>query len=238
MQAADKLRFELERYHNLRQHREAGSEFTRRLHELQAFQIRRLQHTHAALMADPKTHDATQFFLSDVYGGIDLSQLAREIERALPVAVRLLPDSVLGTSAIACEVQVLTQELDERLTDLLFFKRGVTSLDPATYAAAFRDLDSHEDRLRQLELVRQLGYGLDRYVRSRIIYATFRIASRPAHKYGLGMLYDFLDRGFQVMRPMGSAHELFERMANEEREILERVQSGHPDPFFLQGTTL
>lgn len=238
MQAADKLRFELERYHSLRQHREPGSEFTRRLHELQRFQVRRLQHTHAALIADPKTHDATEFFLSDVYGGIDLSQLAREIERALPVAVRLLPESVLTTSAVACEVQVLTQELDERLTDLLFFRRGVTALDASSYAAAFRDLDAHDDRLRQLELVRTLGHGLDRYVRSRIIYATFRIASKPAHKYGLGTLYDFLGRGFEVMRPMGSAHEMFERMANEEREILGRVQAGDPDPFRLEGKTL
>lgn len=238
MSAADKLRHQLGRYHALRQHQEPDGIFTRRLRELQAFQVRRLQHTHADLIADPVFHDATELFLTDIYGGIDLLPMAREIERALPIATRLLPDSVLETSAIATEAMTLTQELDECLTALLFETRGIIAITFDNYAAAFRDMGRFEDRMRQLDLARQLGYGLDRYVRSRFVYATFRIASRPAHKYGLGILYDFLDRGFRVMRPMGSAHELFERLANAEKQIVERIAAGTPDPFQLKGKPL
>ena len=233
MLAAEKLRFELERYHALRQHRDDA--FRERLHQLQAFQARRLKHSHAALVADPTFHDAAELFLTDIYGGIDLMPMAREIERALPLAVRLLPDSVLHTSAIATEVMVLTQELDEKLTALLFEVRGAATIDVDDYVAAFRDMGHMDDRIRQMELVRELGHGLDKYVRSRFIFATFRLASRPAHKYGLGTLYDFLDRGFRVMRPMGSAHELFDRMTQEEREILARIQAVDADPFRLGG---
>lgn len=235
MLAAEKLRYQLTRYHALRQHQEPDSLFTQRLRELQVFQVRRLQHTHAALIADPVFHDATELFLTDIYGGIDLLPMALEIERALPIATRLLPDSVLGTSAIATEAMTLTQELDESLAELLFEKRGVSTLDFDNYAAAFHDMGRFDDRMHQLDLARQLGYGLDRYVRSRFVYATFRIASRPAHKYGLGILYDFLDRGFKVMRPMGSAHELFERLATAEKQIVERIAAGTPDPFQLAG---
>ena len=236
MQASEKLRFELERYHALRQHRDEA--FRARLHALQAFQVRRLQHTHAALVADPVFHDATELFLNDIYGGIDLMPMAREIERALPLALRLLPESVLRTSAVATEVMVLTQELDERLAELLFEQRGVTRLNVADYTAAFRDLGRMDDRLRQMNLVRELGHGLDKYVRSRVIFMTFRMASGPAHKYGLGILYDFLDRGFRVMRPMGSAHDMFDRMAQEESAIIARIQAGDADPFRLEGKTL
>lgn len=235
MQPAEKLRQELARYHTLRQHQGGEGRFRKRLHELQAFQVRRLQHTHAALIADPRYHDATEFFLADVYGGIDLTAMAREIERALPLATKLLPDSVLATSALACEIQVLTQELDEQLTDLLFFQRGITELTAEAYVDGFIALGDLPLRLRQADMVRELGHGLDRYVRSRMIYATFKIASKPAHKYGLGTLYDFLARGFQVMRPMGSAHELFDTMMQSERAILERMEAGHPDPFLLGG---
>ena len=236
MLASEKLRYELERYHALRQHRDES--FRMRLHSLQAFQARRLKFTHTALIADPTFHDAAELFLTDIYGGIDLMPMAREIERALPMAVRLLPDSVLKTSALATEVMVLTQELDEELAELLFETRGATDITVGDYVAAFRDMGRMDDRTRQMELVAELGHGLDKYVRSRIIFATFRLASRPAHKYGLGTLYDFLDRGFRVMRPMGSAHELFDRLTQEERAIITRIQAGAADPFRLEGQVL
>lgn len=235
MRAAEKLRFELERYHALRQHRDPA--FRDRLHRLQAFQARRLQHTHAALVADPTFRDATELFLNDVYGGIDLMPMAREIERALPLAVRLLPDSVLTTSAVATEVMVLTQELDEKLADLLCGEADTTDFTVEAYVDAFRALDHRDDRQRQMDLALQLGHGLDRYVRSRLIFATFRMAGGAAHRYGLGNLYDFLDRGFRVMRPMGSAQELFDRITRAEAEALARVFAGEPDPWRLEGRT-
>ncbi|MFP5382540.1 MAG: FFLEELY motif protein [Gammaproteobacteria bacterium] len=233
MRAAEKLRFELERYHALRQHRDPA--FCARLHELQAFQARRLQHTHAELVADPVFHDATELFLNDVYGGIDLMPMAREIERALPLAVRILPESVLGTSAIATEVMVLTQELDEQLCTLLHETLDVATLTTDAYVAAFHELGRREDRNRQMALARDLGYGLDKYVRSRLIFTTFRMVSGPAHRYGLGNLYDFMDRGFRIMRPMGSVHELFDRITAAEGEALDRLFAGDPDPYRLEG---
>lgn len=236
MQAPEQLRTELERYHALRQHRDP--DFRARLHALQAFQARRLQHTHAALVADPQYRDATGLFLDDIYGGIDLMPMAREIERALPLAMRLLPDSVLRTSATALEIMVLLQSVDEALCELYFQKHGHAELQLDTYITAVRELGRFDERRRVLLLVRELGHGLDKYVRSRVIFATFRLASRPAHKYGLGALYDFLDRGFRVMRPLGSTHELFDGMARDEEAVLDRLQAGTADPFQLEGKTL
>lgn len=236
MSAADQLRQQLARYHALRQHREPA--FRERLYALQAFQARRLRHTHAALVADPEYHAATTLFLTDIYGGIDLLPMALEIERALPLATRLLPDTVLATSATAAGIMTLTQELDEHLAALLFEERGVAELTAASYVDAFRSMGRLDDRQRQLELAIELGAGLDRYVRNRLVHATFRIARRPAHRYGLGALYDFLDRGFAAMRPLGSTHSLFARMTGAEHAILGRIASGDADPFRLQGHVL
>lgn len=234
MQPAEKLRSGLARYHALRQHNDPA--FRARLHRIQAWQARRLQHTHAAIIADPRLHDAAELFLSDIYGGIDLMPMATEIERALPLAVRLLPDSVLHTSAMAVEIMVLIQTVDEALTDLYFRQYGSSDNQRMDdYIAAVRALGRFDERRQVLALVRQLGDGLDKYVRSRVIQATFRIANKPAHKYGLGALYDFLDRGFRVMRPLGSTHELFDAMAHDEEAVLDRLESGAADPFGLQG---
>ncbi|MFZ5724481.1 MAG: FFLEELY motif protein [Pseudomonadota bacterium] len=236
MSAAEQLRHHLARYDALRQHRDPA--FRERLHRLQAFQARRLQHTHAALIADPKYHDATTLFLTDIYGGIDLLPMAREIEHALPMASRLLPDTVFATSAIAVDIMALTQELDEELTGWLFADGGHAAPAIDDYVAAFRAQNRFADRERQMALVRELGLGLDRYVRSRLIFTTFRMVRRPAHRYGLGTLYDFLERGFAAMRPLGSTHELFERMTHDELAILGRIAAGDPDPFLLRGKPL
>ena len=66
---------------------------------------------------------------------------------------------------------------------------------------------------------------------SRVIYATFKIANKPAHMAGLGALYDFLGRGFSVMRPMGSAQEFLDLFLNQEQAIMDRIYANHPHPF-------
>ncbi|MFZ5757332.1 MAG: FFLEELY motif protein [Pseudomonadota bacterium] len=236
MSAAEDLRHQLDRYRRLRQHSDAA--FRARLYALQEFQARRLRHTHAGLVDDPATRDAAMLFLTDIYGGIDLLPMAEEIERALPLATRLLPDNVLATSATAAGIMTLTQELDEQLATLLFEQRRIETLTAAAYTDAFRAMGRFDDRARQLQLATELGHGLDRYVRSRLVYATFRMARRPAHRYGLGTLYDFLERGFAAMRPLGSTQTLFARMTGAEQDILGRIAGGDPDPFLLQGQAL
>ena len=47
---------------------------------------------------------------------------------------------------------------------------------------------------------------------------------------GLGALYDFLGRGFSVMRPMGSAQEFLDLFLNQEQAIMDKHLRNHPHP--------
>lgn len=230
---ADRMREELLRFRSLRQHQEPDSAFNQHFIALQLFQIERMKHTHAALLRDERYQAATEFFLSDMYGGLDLTEMATEIERALPIATRLLPDSVMRTSLIACELNNITQTLDETMTEILFEDMKIDSISNEAYIAAWHKLDARAQRERQFDLIVELGFGLDKYVRSRVIFATFKLANKPAHMAGLGNLYDFLGRGFAVMRPMGSAHEFIQSISDHERRIMDAIDDGYPDPFSL-----
>ncbi len=226
---ADQLRAEIASFRNWRIH--SDPEFNQFFVKLQVWQVERLKKTHAGLLKDPHYQAATEFFLSDMYGGLDLTELANEVERALPIASRLLPDSVLRTSGVALELNSLTGELDQRMTEILFEEMNVEEITPESYCEAYRRTSHQEARYRQLELISALGLGLDRYVRSRVIYATFKLAFRPAHLAGFGGLYDFLEKGFAVMKPMGSAAEFINGFAQVERGISDRIMQGHPNPF-------
>ncbi len=229
LSTAEFMRAEIASFRNWRCHHEP--DFNARFVQLQLWQVDRLKATHRRLLEDERYRAATEFFLSDMYGGLDLNELANEVERALPLASKLLPDSVLRTSGIALELNSLTGALDQRMTEILFEEMRVDHIDSASYCEAYRLCSASSARERQLDLVAELGLGLDRYVRSRVIYATFKMSSRPAHMAGLGGLYDFLGRGFEVMRPMGSASEFIRTFAGVERSIMQAILDRDPEPF-------
>lgn len=226
---ADLLRYEIHQFRSWRCHTDA--EFDGHFKQIQKWQADRLTERHSHLLEDSRYKAVTNFFLSDMYGGLDLTELANEVERALPLAAKLLPDSVLRTSGVALELNSLTGTLDQRVTEILFDEMRVDEITTENYCEAYRMAAPKEERHRQMDLITELGMGLDKYVRSRVIYATFKLANKPAHMAGLGGLYDFLGRGFEVMRPMGSAHEFISAFANVERQVIENIWAGNPTPF-------
>lgn len=199
---------------------------------LQQAQIHRLRQTHADLLADASTQPITEFFLSEIYTGLDLHELAREIEKALPVAMRMLPESVMRTAAVAVECNAITGELDEATAGWLL-ARGLHADDEAALVAAYQAGDMAL-RQAQAQLLRELGLGLDRYVRSRLITATFRMVSGPARMAGLGGLYDFMARGFAVMKPMRSVAAFLDVFLGRELQILDNLAQNRPDPFHCE----
>ena len=226
--AAQRIRDAIARYRAWQRHTDAALQAQVQI--VQQLQIDRLRRTHASLLADDRFRPITEFFLSEIYAGLDLDELAREIEKALPVATRMLPDSVLRTAAIAVEANALTGELDEEIARDLH-AAGVTAPGDADLIAAYRRCDQDSARREQMRLLRELGLGLDRYVRSRLITATFKMAARPAKMAGLGGLYDFMGTGFAVMKPMKSVADFLDDFLGRETRILDNLGTDCDDPF-------
>ena len=228
---AQQLQRDLTRYRELKQHNDTQQEFREALFCLQRWQAQRMRKTHQQLLEDEKYRVATEFFLQDIYGGIDLSDIANEAERALNKALKILPEKVMVTATYALELNALSAELDERLAEFLFFEMGEQEVSMAAYTEAFRLSAPLELRQRQVELAKKLGVGLDKYVRSRVIYTTFKMVRKPAHKAGVQNLYEFMGKGFEAMRPMGSASEVIHQIVDREAALIEAIFSGELQPF-------
>ena len=225
MRIAEQLLEHIDRYFDLRQYGDEPA-FRRRLANLQAAQAGRLTDTHQHLLANPRSAPAVQFLLDEVYSGKDLRPVAHDIRRATRKAMNLLPESVMATSAAVMEATLITQELDEALTELM----GDALDQPPgldLYSEGYRSLGRQDDRERQLALIAELGHGIDRYVRSRLIQTTFRMVRKPAHAAGFSNLYDFLQQGFGVLKPVPSVGELLAGVADREAEIMARLFAGH-----------
>ena len=196
-----------------------------RVAELKHWQASRLAATHADLLADPRYRGAASFFLDDLYGAKDFSRRDAELERVLPVIVRVLPESALETLADAVELDALSEDLDVELARALD-EAGVKVLDEAAYASAYRNSATQAQREHQLDLVLSIGRSLDRLVRAPLIGRLLGAMATPARLAGVPSMHDFLTRGFTAFRAIGGASEFLARIDARERLVLHRLFTG------------
>jgi hypothetical protein len=222
----ESLRRNLERLREMRG-RESHGHAPARLVDVKAWQAGRLARTYEDLSADPRYAKATRFFLEDLYGTKDFSGRDEAMLRIYPIMVRTLPAGAVETAALAIEVDALSETLDRRVAAAL--EPGPVTR--ASYARAYRQAGTRAERIRQIELVGEVGVRLDRLVVKPMILTTLRLMRRPAKALGLADLQSFLEHGFEAFRRMGGATEFLATIASRENEILNRLFSGHPSPF-------
>lgn len=191
---------------------------------LRAWQAVRLARTHADLLASPRMGLAATFFLTDLYGSEDLTKLDADVRKVAPTMKRVLPAAGLEIVAEAIELEALSEELDVAMAAALGSKAA--TLDAPTYAAAYRKVDRRADRERQIDLIENLGASLDRLVHHRFVGTALWMWRKPAQLAGLGVLQDFLERGYKAFIKMGSASEFLDLVVGRERKLLKALFAG------------
>ena len=205
--------------------------FARQLLALKAWQSARLARTYADLAAQSRYLPAVDFFLNDLYAPKDFSKRDAEMLRIYPTLVKILPATAIEMVGMALELDALSEELDQELAGIV--QPGKGKLSEARYVEAFRQCGPESRRMRQVELVREVGMRLDAVAKKTLFNTTLKLLRKPAHMAGLGELQEFLERGFNAFRHMKGAEEFLGTIATRESEIIRRIFSGHPAPFSL-----
>ena len=104
-------------------------------------------------------------------------------------------------------------------------------VEAAVAREALDALDQGQDRLKQLAMLDQLGTHLDKYMRSFIVQAAFKMCKGAAEKYRFEVMYEFMQDGFLAMKPLKSAEKFVREFTATERNIIDRVHAGDPQPF-------
>lgn len=223
----------LERYYQLNYHKQP--DLLRRLQDVQAWQKARMQHTHVTQFAEKQNVLMSEYFLNRLYGGPDFDALAEQIARLMKYAhkaEKVIPENAVKTGTLGVELAILAVQLDEEVAiQLLKDFHPYEALTDDMMRDTYLKLNQGEARLKQLALLDQLGASLDKYMRSFVVYAAFKMCKGAANKYNFNVMYEFMQDGFLAMKPLKSAEKFVIDFTKVERKIIEKVHSGDPHPF-------
>lgn len=205
---------------------------------LRAWQAARLAESHRHFLDSRRYGEAASFFLSDLYGPKDFSARDEEVERILPMLVAMLPESALQAMALAVELDALSEDLDAAMVAELRAHAPagtpagrVGEIDVARYGEAYRAVGRRRERLRQIALIGEVGAVLEQLARKALLSTLLKLMAAPAQLAGLGELHSFLAHGFAAFRRMGDASDFLDGIERGERQTLDRLFAGHPEPF-------
>lgn len=222
--AHSELARELERVGRLHAERRANPGLATALDRLAQWQAARLHGTYADLAAQERYAGAVAFFENDLYGSADFAQRDADIARVVPVMMLMLPESVIATMAHAMELNALSHELDRALLERLPRADGVFT--SAEYCRAYCAMDNRPARERQIDLIGEIGAGLDVYVRKPLIQTALVMMRQPSRLAGLSVLHDFLERGFAAFHKMNGAAVFLATIDRRERELMNALFAG------------
>lgn len=216
-----------------------GKQLSPLIATLSAWQSVRLARTHADMLTDARFSQACTFFLDDIYAPRDFTQRDYDGQRIYHFMNRFLPEATLRPLAMALEVNSLTQQLDLALATAMRTHLGVTDrFERWQYEEAYRLCDNYDTRLRQIDLIVEVGRQLERVRRVPFVHATLRVARGPALRLGWDELQDFLERGFDAWKSLREPETFLQRIGSRERAVLDRIYGrpgGAPDsnPFLV-----
>jgi hypothetical protein len=197
---------------------------------LQDWQRRRLTNSYRSLISQERYRAAGDFFLAELYGGLNFRERDQQMERVLPVMVRMLREDMLLALAEAFELQSLSLSLDMHMTAALQ-QSGWQELNTSRYGEIYRICARPSDRQRQIELIGHLGLELNELVHHRLVMFLIRTLRRPAHAAGFGLLQTFLEKGLRAFQIMGDGTEFVKTIWHNEDRVMQRLLAGDKNPF-------
>lgn len=197
---------------------------------LQDWQRKRLARSYHDLISQERYQAAGEFFLAELYGGLHFRERDQEMERVLPVMLRMLRDDMILVLAEAFELQSLSLDFDMDMTVALQ-QSGWDQLNTSRYGEIYRACGRPADRERQIELIRHLGLALNELVHHRLVLWLIRTLRGPARAAGFGLLQSFLEQGLRAFQIMGDGTEFVETIWRNEREVMQRLFAADEDPF-------
>lgn len=219
-QLLDKILINLKKAKEIRQNTKKDIKLFNSKIALKQFQVDRLKQTHKDLLESDQTKEAALFFLSEIYGFKDLTKRDSDLEKLLPTMGKMFPENTLEVIANAMVLDALTEELENKMAKKLGLK-----FTQEEYEQAYRNETSYEERLLQIELVKDLGLCLCHLVTIPLISGTLKMMRIPAKIANLEEMHEFLNSGFHTFKNTKNPENFINSLVSREKIILDKIFS-------------
>lgn len=167
--------------------------------------------------------EAIDFTMSDL-AGVSVSYRDRDLERAAPIIVRLLPLKALQTITAAAKLNLQVLEINLGIFGRLRVDGDLPAeIDELAYCAAFQQTSTPDDCDELVRLAISLGGTLKTLIRMPLLGAMLRTMHMPAHASGFGALHDFLETGYTTFRRIPDVDHFLEEIDTRMSEVFEQI---------------
>jgi hypothetical protein len=229
---ADRCRNMLSRNHRLAEKISAPDFALKPFQTLQSWQRQRLAESYSDLSSQESYRPACEFFLDDLYGGLDFLERDQDVARVMPVMVKFLPARFLVAMADAFELQAISLEFDMKMMAQMDSAK-VTQLSTTTYAQIYRSCSDRPMREKQIQLIRDLGRELAQLANKPFVTHLIRLMRGPANAAGFNALQSFLEAGVLSFRKLDDAAYFINTIYEREWLAMQKLFAGEADPFLV-----
>lgn len=187
---------------------------------VQNWQRQRFRDTYADFAARQSDRPACEFFLQELYGGLDFRERDEDVSRVAPVMSRLLPDKALLALSEALQLQRLSLDLDLLMAEELL-NTGQFEIDETGYVQLYRAVGQRHLRELQIGLIRKLGHELRSLTRTPVLLSLVKAVRKPALAAGYGRLQGFLEKGLSAFRQLQDPAGFVEAIYKRENELMQ-----------------
>ncbi len=180
--------------------KEYDKKVTEKKKALQAFQSCRLNTTYHDLMQNPEYKNIAIFFFRKLYGPEDYEFRNTSMQTLHKAMDGRAPRGMINAVSMVIELHDLSDDLDNRMVDLLITNDFGDDMNMAQYQSIYRQLDNYDERIGQIELslkVTRVFYDLSR---KWVVRLSLRTVRSIAHILGIGKIMDFVYEGYTAFR--------------------------------------
>ncbi len=185
---------------------------------LQAFQSRRLNTTYHDLRQNPEYENIAIFFFQKLYGPEDYEFRNTSMQTLHKAMNGRTPRGMINAVSMVIELHDLSDDLDNRMTNLMIANGVGTDMNMAQYQSIYRQLDNYDERIGQIELSLKVTRAFYDLSRKWVVRLSLRTVRSVAHLLGIGKIMDFVYEGYTAFRVIHDIDHFIETVEKREKD--------------------
>ena len=190
---------------------------------LQDFQVRRLKRDFRDLRLSPEYGPFTEFFATEIYSAKDFTERNESFRKLTSQFRGVLGEEIYTGLVRLLDLHSLTDQLDDRLTELLIAAGTPTNFTEAQYEKAYKELDNYDERMSQIRMILESLRFTHHVSQMTFIGVVLKSAKVAAGIFTRDRTLGMLEHAYSTLRGIKNIEYLVEQVQTREVSRLDRI---------------